>query len=177
MTDIVLPPVTSANNISTLNNNFAKLQDSINKDVLQASGGNNIMHQDIDMNGNDLINLNTNPSNPKSILTVGTADSRYINVNDPVVTIFDLPSWALNQTFQLASAVRDSNGAIVSANIVWPDGKTGVFVTDIASVDFPGAIDAWHATYESTPSKLITQPAVTRDVNGAVVAQPAISII
>lgn len=89
---------------------------------------------------------------------------------------YNLQTWANSQTFQLVSATRDANSAIVTATVVWPDGIAGVFTTDLASVDFPGAIDAWHATYAGTPAKLITQPAVTRDANGAVIAQPAIII-
>lgn len=89
---------------------------------------------------------------------------------------YNLETWANAQTFQLVSATRDANSAIITADIVWPDGITGVFTTDVASVDFPGAIDAWHATYAGTPAKLITQPTVTRDPNGAVIAQPAIII-
>lgn len=88
-----------------------------------------------------------------------------------------LLSWAYTQSFQLVSSTRDANSAIVSASIVWPDGVLGVFTTDVASTAFPGAIDAWHATYSSTPSKLITQPTVTRDANGAVLTQPAITIV
>jgi hypothetical protein len=88
-----------------------------------------------------------------------------------------LLQWAYGNTFQLVSSTRDSNGAIVTADIVWPDGSTGTFTTDVASTDFPGAIDAWHATYVNNGvTKTITQPAVTRDANGAVTAQPAITI-
>lgn len=87
-----------------------------------------------------------------------------------------LMAWAYAQSFQLVSATRDANGAITTASIVWPDGTTGVFTTDTASTAFPGAIDAWHATYLSTPTKTATQPAVTRDSNGAVTAQPTITI-
>lgn len=90
---------------------------------------------------------------------------------------YNLVTWSYTQAFQLVSATRDENGAIISANIVWPDGKLGIFTTDIASVDFPGAIDAWHATYVGTPTKTITQPSVTRDENGAVTIQPAITIV
>jgi hypothetical protein len=90
---------------------------------------------------------------------------------------YNLVTWSYTQAFQLVSATRDSNGAIISANIVWPDGIAGVFTTDSASVLFPGAIDAWHATYLATVTKTITQPAVTRDVDGAVVVQPAITIV
>ncbi len=89
---------------------------------------------------------------------------------------YNLSTWAYTQAFQAVTATRDANGAIVTAIIVWPDGVAGVFTTDVASTAFPGAIDAWHATYASTPSKTITQPAVTRDASGAVIAQPAITI-
>jgi len=88
-----------------------------------------------------------------------------------------LATWAYAQSFQLVSAARDTNGAITTASIVWPDGATGTFTTDTASTAFPGAIDAWHATYVlGTLTKTVTQPAVTRDANGAVTAQPAITI-
>ena len=95
----------------------------------------------------------------------------------PAGVQYNLETWANAQTFQLVSAIRDANSAIITASIVWPDDTAGVFTTDIASTDFPGAIDAWHATYAGTPSKLITQTAVTRDANGAVTAQPAITIV
>lgn len=87
-----------------------------------------------------------------------------------------LLGWAYNQTFQLVSATRDTNGAVTTAAIKWPDGITGTFTTDTASVTFPGAIDAWHATYLGSTTKTVTQSAVTRDANGAVTVQPAITI-
>lgn len=90
---------------------------------------------------------------------------------------YNLQTWAYAQIFQLVSATRDANSAIIAANIVWPDGIPGVFTTDVASAAFPGAIDAWHATYAGSPAKLITQTSVTRDANGAVIAQPAITIV
>lgn len=93
------------------------------------------------------------------------------------VSLPTLSGWAYVQSFQVVSATRDVNGAIVTASIVWPDGVTGVFTTDVASVAFPGAVDAWHATYVGSPSRLITQPTVTRDANGAVTVQPAITIV
>lgn len=87
-----------------------------------------------------------------------------------------LLAWAYVQAFQLVSATRDANGAITTATIKWPDGTDGVFTTDVASTAFPGTIDAWHATYAGATTKTVTQPTVTRDANGAVTAQPAITI-
>lgn len=89
---------------------------------------------------------------------------------------YNLSTWAYGNIFRLVSATRDANSAIISASIVWPDGISGIFTTDSASTAFTGAIDAWHATYLGSPTKTITQAAVTRDANGAVTAQPAITI-
>jgi hypothetical protein len=89
----------------------------------------------------------------------------------------NLLTWAYASSFQLVSATRDVNEAIVTASIVWPDGGTGAFTTDTASTSFPGAIDAWHATYvNGSANHTVTQTLVTRDANGAVIAQPAITI-
>lgn len=88
-----------------------------------------------------------------------------------------LTAWALAQSFSVTTATRDSNGAITTASIVWPDGVSGTYTADTLSTAFPGATDAWHATYNALGTKTITQPAVTRDSNGAVTAQPAIAIV
>jgi hypothetical protein len=90
---------------------------------------------------------------------------------------FKLQTWALTQAFSVTAATRNSDGAITTASIVWPDGTTGTYTADTLSAAFPGATDAWHATYNSVPAKTATQPAVTRDGNGAVIAQPAITIV
>lgn len=89
----------------------------------------------------------------------------------------NLPTWALSQNFRLVdSVVRNDDDALVSANIEWPDGKAGTFTADVLSTEFPGAIDAWHATYAGPPAKLITQPSYTRNANGAVMTMPKITI-
>jgi hypothetical protein len=80
MTDIVLIPITSGYNLSKINGNFVEIQNTINSDVLHVQGGNNTMYQDLDMNGNALLNLATDPSNPGSLLTVADGDVRYYNV-------------------------------------------------------------------------------------------------
>lgn len=92
-------------------------------------------------------------------------------------TQYNLSTWAYGNTFRLVAAVRNADGAILSADIIWPDSVGGSFVSDSLSVDFPGAIDAWHATYVGSTTKTVTQPLVTRDANGAVIAQPAITIV
>lgn len=89
---------------------------------------------------------------------------------------YNLQTWAVTQAFRLVTATRNSDGAITSAQIEWPDGTTGTYTADALSANFPGATDAWHATYAGSVAKTVTQPAVTRNSEGAVTVQPAITI-
>ncbi|UIF90854.1 hypothetical protein [Cupriavidus sp. UYPR2.512] len=87
-----------------------------------------------------------------------------------------LKAWVASSSFaSLSSVTRDSNNVLLSANITWPDGTSGVFTTDAVNGVTP-AIDAYHVTYFGTTTKTVTQPAVTRDANGSVTVQPAITI-
>jgi hypothetical protein len=80
MTDVTLTPITSGYQLSKINDNFDKIEEVINSDVLHVTGGNNTMHQDLDMNGFDLLNVNIDPTDPGSLLTVEAADLRYYNI-------------------------------------------------------------------------------------------------
>lgn len=75
--------------------------------------------------------------------TVAPRDPLLVQIEAAAASIksHNLSTWAYSQTFRLVSATRDSNEAIVTADIVWPDGVTGTFTTDLASTAFPGAID------------------------------------
>lgn len=88
-----------------------------------------------------------------------------------------LLGWAAIQAFiGTSNIVRDANGVLLSMNVVWPDGGTGVWTTDAVNAGNP-AIDAWHVTYvNGAVSKLLTQTAVTRDGNGAVINQPTLTV-
>lgn len=120
----------------------------------------------------NLIGGNLVTPNQPSILTITEIAPNLIPVGRDQIL-----AWALVQAFQLVSGTRDANGALISGTITWPDGVNGVFTADIFNVMFPGAIDAWHATYVAEDLAFtITQPAVTRDANGAVTVQPAITI-
>lgn len=86
MTDISLTPITSGYNLSKVNDNFDKIEEMLNNDVLNLNGGNNVMLQDLDMNSNALLNLGVDVGNPGSVLTVGAADERYYNVGGDTLT-------------------------------------------------------------------------------------------
>ncbi len=88
-----------------------------------------------------------------------------------------LIAWTYTEAYRLASATRDANEALTTASVVWPDGSTGTFTTDTASSAFPGAIDAYHVTYvNGSITRTVTQPAVTRDAQGGITSQPAITV-
>jgi hypothetical protein len=90
----------------------------------------------------------------------------------------NLPTWALALNFRLVSdVVRDENDTLLSATIEWPNDVAGTFTADIVNPDFPGAVDAWHATYAGPPSKLITQTAYVRNATGAIMSMPKITIV
>jgi len=85
-------------------------------------------------------------------------------------------NWAYIQAFAITSATRNSNDVITTASIVWPNGATGTFTTDTINTTY-NAIDAWHATHIlNSTTKTVTQATVTRNSNGAVTAQPIITI-
>ena len=85
-------------------------------------------------------------------------------------------NWCINQNWIAATITRNSNEVVTSANVTYPDGQQGTFTaTSFDSVS--GAINSWVATYGSPTIYTITQPAVTRDANSAVIIQPKITII
>lgn len=144
-------------------------QDQINQFVTDTGLAHQIVH-------GDASTTVTTAGGPVRSIAKLVADNQAL-IDAALTLNQSLRQWAYTSAFQVPSATRDANGAIVTASIVWPDGATGTFTTDTASTAFPGAIDAWHATYvNGAITKTVTQPAVTRDANGAVIAQPAITI-
>lgn len=79
MSDISLYAISSGYSLSSFNYNFQLIENVINTQILHLTGGNNVMLQDLDMNGNQILNLATDPNNPASMLTVADGDTRYIN--------------------------------------------------------------------------------------------------
>ena len=76
MSKIELPTVTSGYNLSTINNNFQKIEDTLNKEVLYRKGylgEPNEMQTNLDMNGNQILNVTTGTSDG-SLVTKGHVD-------------------------------------------------------------------------------------------------------
>lgn len=80
---ITLQTVSSGYNLSVINNNFQRLEDALNSNLLWRTGsvaGEAKMSRDLDMDGHNLLNIGTDLSLPGSLITVGQADLRYYNV-------------------------------------------------------------------------------------------------
>lgn len=83
---------------------------------------------------------------------------------------------ALLDPLIVGAITRDANGAATSAAVVWPNGDSGAYTATTVSTAFPGAVDAYTVTKGSPVTATFTQPAVTRDANGAVTNRPAITV-
>jgi len=99
-------------------------------------------------------------------------------IYDMAVSALALKQWArVLDALIVGTVTRDANGAALSANVIWPDGKAGVYTADTVSVAFPGAVDGYHITHIGTyVTNTYTQPTVTRDGSGAVTDLPEIVV-
>ena len=86
----------------------------------------------------------------------------------------ELKAWTNSGAFAITSATRDSDGVITTATVAWPDGSAGTFTRTTKNATFL-TIDAYTVTHTDS-GKTVTQTAVTRDSNGNVTAQPALTI-
>lgn len=85
---ITLTTVSSGYNLAAINANFQSLQTALNNNILWRNGsvaGESLMDRDLDMNGNNILNLATDLSQSGSLITVGQADARYVNVTGDVL--------------------------------------------------------------------------------------------
>lgn len=76
MSKIELPTATSGYNLSTINNNFQKIEDTLNQEVLYRKnyvGEPNEMRTNLDMNGNKILNVVTG-TGPSDLATRGYVD-------------------------------------------------------------------------------------------------------
>jgi len=88
-----------------------------------------------------------------------------------------LRAWANSEAYSLTAITYNDDNAVETANVVWPDGSTGVFTSDSFDDNFPNNIRSFHVTYIAGGiTKTITQAAVTRDDNGNVTSQPTLTI-
>lgn len=71
---------------TTINNNFENIRNAFDNILSRDGSTPNSMLADLDMNGRAILNVGVNSNNPNSILTVGTADARYVNTAGDTMT-------------------------------------------------------------------------------------------
>lgn len=86
-----------------------------------------------------------------------------------------LLAWTLAESWTLGSVEYDADGILATATITWPNGAPGVLtVTAVYEIDgepsVPNAFTVTHVLGGVTTT--VTQPAITRDNEGAVLIQP-----
>lgn len=172
MTDVVLDPITSGYNLTKVNANFVKIEAAINEDLLNLSGGNNSMQQDLDMNGHSFLNLVANPNDPGSILTVEVADTLYynvvgdtltgpMNVNGQVISNLPVPTVASQPVrkdqFDVEQAARIARDAAITTAYQSSDASLQAQITAAASFTASQfSTVSWHA---QTVTNSLTIPA------------------
>jgi hypothetical protein len=121
----------------------------------------------------------TNSPGTDLVLTGIDADSANWVDMSTIFTPLDAAvlGWFLTQAFQFTSIVRDTHGAMTSADVTWPDGASGSYTADSVSTLFPGKVDGWHVTrtVDSTTATY-TQPEVTRDGLGNITDWPLVVV-
>jgi|SRR5690554_2627489 len=81
---IELNSIASGYSTPLINDNFQKIEEELNQNVLRrdglGSGEANEMRVPLDMNSHPIINAITDPDNPRSLVTREFADARYVNL-------------------------------------------------------------------------------------------------
>lgn len=104
MADIELYTIGSGYNLTPLNQNMVILEEVINNDVIHKNGGNNVMDQELDMDSNLIINLETDPDDLNCAANVGF-------VNDSVAGVAGISTLVDNVRGHTSSNVTE--GAVV----------------------------------------------------------------
>jgi hypothetical protein len=103
-------------------------------------------------------------------------NKKYVDVSINSSTT-QLVGWAYAKAFAWLNVTRNGTDGIDHADIMWPDGTSGDFVTTEFNGASPSLSDAWTITYLGTPIQwIITQNTITRDGNGEISTQPALTI-
>ena len=78
--------------------------------------------------------------------------------------------------YQMTSRTLDSDNVITSADVVWPDGATGMY--DIVEKNNTFLVaDSFQVTYISdTIERVVLQPLVTRNASGYITLKPALTV-
>lgn len=108
-------------------------------------------------------------------LVDNTPDSAKPVSGPQAAALLGLVQAAKNPDLLITGAITvDGNDLTTSAAVMWPDGSPGTLT--IISRDANNAVLSYNITYGSPVTKTFTQPAITRNPNGAATNVPAIVV-
>lgn len=128
MSKIELPNVTSGYNLARINDNFQKIEDALNQEVLYRTsyvGEPNEMQTNLDMNSNRILNVTTGDG-AGDLVTKGYVDQQIAIVADEVDTKYDKSGGPLTGPIQMGgndiSNIGSSNAQITNTQILYING-------------------------------------------------------
>lgn len=104
MSKIELPSIANPSNVSLMNSNFKKIEDTLNEEVLYRKGYTgepNEMNTNLDMNGNKILNVSTG-SGPSDLATRGYVDAQIAEERGYVDQQLDLVDSELDTKYDKA---------------------------------------------------------------------------
>lgn len=127
MSDVTLDNVSSGYNLGKINSNFSELERKINTEVVHSIGGNNVMKQNLDMNGFRIYNLTkaASPTDPvrQQEFEEGITDTlEGLNLNKEF-------SYAIGAGQTLVSVALDANNS--SFFVSTPDSLGGKLILNV----------------------------------------------
>ena len=125
---------------ATINNNFQNLRDAFDNTLSLDGSTPNAMNADLDMNGNDIINVGS--ANGNAILTVNTGDARYVNTSGDTMTgSLNTPALYTNGLYINGNPVLPStltyNGIVKETKIA----TSGQTVFNLSSISYTPGIN------------------------------------
>ena len=148
MSKIELPTITSGYNLSTINNNFQKIEDALNEEVLYRKGylgEPNEMQTNLDMNGKQILNVVTGTSDG-SLVTKGYVDQG-------LALKFDKSGGPLSGSIDMSSN-EILNVSRLSANTL-KLGGVQVVPTNLAIDHYNGTREALRRSYAEAGYNLV----------------------
>lgn len=127
---------------TTLNSNFENIRNQFDNTLSRDGSTPNAMLADLDMNGYAILNVGVNPGDPNSILTVGTADARYVNTagdtmsGNLTVPVINATGFFLNGNPVLPTSL--SYNGVVKETIIATAGQT---VFNLSTISYTPAIN------------------------------------
>jgi hypothetical protein len=86
-----------------------------------------------------------------------------------------LIEWTQGKDYEPLSVTRDSENRVTSMTVKWPDGSSGVYTATDYNPTFE-VYDGYTITHVDS-SKTVTQAAVTRNSDGAIITKPALTVL